>query len=457
MLEPIDYSRIETALSGRAGWIELAVVALCFAAGWLADRRMRWSPTTPTEAIRVGAGGVNRLIFPLVTLALLLTARFALKHFQAPFFLSLAIPLVVALALIRLFVYAVRGVFGSPPWLKTSERAISFTIWGVLILRYVGLLPQILDELEAIEIPLGKHGISLLAIGTGVLVIMLTVTVSLWLSSLIERRLLRGGGGLDSNLRVVMAKAVRALLLVFAVLIALQAVGIDLTLLSVFGGALGVGIGLGLQKLASNYIAGFTILIDRSIRLGDMITVDARQGVVTRVTSRYVVVRSLDGVEAIVPNETLVTTTVLNHSYTSRDVRLGLPVQVAYESDLDLALQLLEQAALAHPRVMKSPNPPMAFVVRFADSGIELELGVWILDPENGQLNLRSDLNRAIFRAFAEHGIRIPYPQRELRIQDASGLAASVGAVGVGPGGREAGLNGPSGGGRSPSYCFITT
>ena len=109
-----------------------------------------------------------------------------------------------------------RGVFGSPPWLKTSERAISFTIWGVLILRYVGLLPQILDELEAIEIPLGKHGISLLAIGTGALVIMLTVTVSLWLSSLIERRLLRGGGGLDSNLRVVMAKAVRALLLVFA-------------------------------------------------------------------------------------------------------------------------------------------------------------------------------------------------------------------------------------------------
>ena len=151
-----------------------------------------------------------------------------------------------------------------------------------------------------------------------------------------------------------------------------------------------------------------------------MITVDARQGVVTRVTSRYVVVRSLDGVEAIVPNETLVTTTVLNHSYTSRDVRLGLPVQVAYESDLDLALQLLEQAALAHPRVMKSPNPPMAFVVRFADSGIELELGVWILDPENGQLNLRSDLNRAIFRAFAEHGIRIPYPQRELRMVEAA-------------------------------------
>ena len=432
MLDPLDYDRIVTALSGRAGWLELGLVALCFAAGWLVDRRMHWSPATPTEAMRVGAGSLNRLIFPLVTLALLLAAFFALRHIQRPFFLTIAIPLVVALALIRLFVYALRGVFGSPPWLKTSERAISFTIWGLLILYYIGLLPQIGDELDAIEIPFGKHGISLLAIGKAALLVLLTVTASLWLSSLVEQRLLKASG-LDSNLRVVMAKTIRALLLVIAVLIALQAVGLDLTLLSVFGGALGVGIGLGLQKLASNYIAGFTILIDRSIRLGDMITVDTRHGVVTRVTSRYVVVRSLDGVEAIVPNETLVTTTVLNHSYTSRDVRLGLPVQVAYESDLELALQLLEAAGMAHPRVMKTPNPPKAFVVRFGDSGIELELGVWILDPENGQLNLRSDLNRAIFRSFAENGIRIPYPQRELRILD-GGKVPPAGNSPEGPG-----------------------
>jgi small-conductance mechanosensitive channel len=428
VLAPVDYSHIETALAGPPGWQELGLVALCFAIGWLVDRRTRWSPRTPTEAVRVGAGGVNRLIFPLVTLLLLLAARVAFKYFHPPFFLSLAIPLVVALALIRLFVYALRGIFGAPPWLKTSERAISFAIWGIVILHFLGVLPQIGDELEAIEIPIGKHGISLLAIGKGALLIVLTVTVSLWLSSLVEHRLLKSEG-LDSNLRVVMAKTIRALLLVVAVLVALQAVGLDLTLLSVFGGALGVGIGLGLQKLASNYIAGFTILIDRSIRLGDMITVDGRNGVVTRVTSRYVVVRSLDGVEAIVPNETLVTTTVLNHSYTSRDVRLGVPVQVAYDSDLDHALQLLESAGAVHPRVMKSPNPPKAFVVRFAESGVELELGVWVLDPENGQLNLRSDLNQAIFRAFAEHGIRIPYPQRELRILDGASPASPPGAT----------------------------
>ena len=199
-------------------------------------------------------------------------------------------------------------------------------------------------------------------------------------------------------------------------LIALQAIGFDLTLLSVFGGALGVGIGLGLQKLASNYIAGFTILMDRSIRLGDMVTVDGRYGAVSKVTSRYVVVRSLDGVEAIVPNETLVTTTVLNHSYSTRNVRMTLSVQISYDSDVDRALALMEEAAARHDRVLKAPDPPTAFLASFGDNGIALELGLWIADPEKGQLTLKSALNRQILTAFGANGIRLPFPQREVRI-----------------------------------------
>jgi small-conductance mechanosensitive channel len=200
-------------------------------------------------------------------------------------------------------------------------------------------------------------------------------------------------------------------------LIALSMVGIDLTVLSVFGGALGVGIGLGLQKVASNYIAGFTILLDRSIRVGDMITVDNRFGVVSKVTARYVVVRSLDGVEAIVPNETLVTTTVLNHSYSSREIKVGVPVQISYDSDVDLAARLMKEAALAEPRTLRTATTtPAVLVLGFADNGINLELAVWINDPENGQGNLRSDLNISIWRAFQAHGIKLPYPQREVRI-----------------------------------------
>ncbi len=220
--------------------------------------------------------------------------------------------------------------------------------------------------------------------------------------------------------------SIRALLLVVGLLFALQAVGIDLTLLTVFGGALGVGIGLGLQKLASNYIAGFTILLDRSIRLGDMITVDNRHGVVTAVTSRYVVVRSLDGVEAIVPNETLVTTTVLNHSYTSKDVRIGIPVQVSYDSDVDLALRLHGgERARAEPRVLKTPKPPLR---SSCASPTAASTSSWAC----GSAIRRKASSTSRARSTARSGgpsrptaSRFPIPQREMRILNPTAAAES--------------------------------
>jgi small-conductance mechanosensitive channel len=288
------------------------------------------------------------------------------------------------------------------------------------------------------QIPLGKSHVSVLELGRGILVVVITIAAALWLSGLVESRLVRAGA-IDVNLRVVLSKAVRAILLVIGVLFALQAVGIDLTLLSVFGGALGVGIGLGLQKLASNYIAGFTILLDRSVRMGDMITVDGRHGVVTSVTSRYVVVRSLDGVEAIVPNETLVTTTVLNYSYTSKNARAALTLQISYDSDIELALKIMTDAANAQERVLKTPTPPVAVVVRFAENGIDLELGFWVADPEGGLGELRSALYQTILRAFKQHGIRIPFPQRETRILESSPPAATPNPTASRPAGDSAG------------------
>ncbi len=417
MLTSIDYSHVESALASPSGWIELGIALACFAVGWVVDRRFSLHPKSAKDVVRVGVGGVNRVMFPLVSLVLLVVALAIYSHFHPPFFLSLALPLAIALALIRLLVYALRGVFGNAAWMKSSERAISYSIWALVVLYFLGILHDARATLDAMQIPMGRGQVSVLEIGRGLLVVMLTIALALWLSGLVESRLTRSSA-IDPNLRVVLAKFVRALLLAFGVLFALQTVGIDLTLLSVFGGALGVGIGLGLQKLASNYIAGFTILLDRSVRMGDMITVDGRHGIVTSVTSRYVVVRSLDGVEAIVPNETLVTTTVLNHSYTSRNARIALPVQISYDSDIDAALGILTDAANAHPRVLKAPNPPAAFVARLAENGIDLELGLWVNDPENGQLELRSAINRYVIRAFGEHGIRIPFPQRETRIVD---------------------------------------
>jgi len=415
MIAPIDLSRMEAALASKGGWIELAVVAGCFAAGWLLDRRVRLQSRSEAGFVRVGVGGVNRLVMPLVTLGLLLIAAAVFRHWRTPFILPIAIPLAIALGLIRLLVYAMRELFGTPAWLPMSERVIGFTIWLAVLLHFVGVLPELWAELDAMAIPIGSADVSVLELLKGAMVVILTIAASLWLSGLVEQRL-KHAANLDSSVRAVVSKVLRAALLVVGVLISLRAIGFDLTLLTVFGGALGVGIGLGLQKLASNYIAGFTILLDRSIRLGDHITVDNRFGVVAKVTARYVVIRGADGVDAIVPNEALVTTTVLNHSYSSREIRLAVPVQVSYDSDVPLALKLMEAAARAEPRVLGAPNEPMGYLVRFADSGIELELGVWINDPENGQLNIRSALNQSILRTFRANGIRIPYPQRELRV-----------------------------------------
>jgi len=424
MLEPLDPSRFTTALEGTRGWVELGAVVACLVLAWLFDRAFYRRSRAVDKSVhgRLHAG-FARLFFPLTSLLLLILARFAIRHYGwRPIFVDVAIPLLVALAAIRMAVFAMRRLFASQAWLKTGERAISFAIWGIVVLYFTGVLPELAAELDAIRLPIGKTEVTLLTLGSGLFAVVLTLIVTLWLSGLIEQRLI-SATSFDTNTKAVLAKFVRALLLVVGLLVALQSIGFDLTLLAVFGGALAVGVGLGLQKLAANYIAGFTILLDRSIRLGDMITVDGRYGVVSRVTSRYVVLKSLDGVEAIVPNETLITTTVLNHSYTTREVRIGIPMQVAYGTDIELALKLMVDATQPEPRVMGKPNEPMGFLVGFGDNGISLELGLWLRDPENGQLALRSSLNRRIYASFAANGISIPYPRRDVRIVRDSGDA----------------------------------
>jgi small-conductance mechanosensitive channel len=299
-------------------------------------------------------------------------------------------------------------------------------MWLLVILYFVGVLPEVARELDEIRLPIGKASISLLTILKGAGAVVLTLVVTLWVSGLIESRL-DAAAGLDHNTRAVLARLVRAILLVVGVLIALQAIGFDITLLTVVGGAIGVGVGLGLQKLASNYIAGFTILLDKSIRLGDMITVDNRQGRVAKVTSRYVLLRSLEGIEIIVPNETLVTTTVLNHSHASHDIRVNATVRIAYDGDIDRALSIMEEAARAEPRHLSAPDPPTAFVNALGENGVDLELVMWVAGPQAGLQALRSGLNRRILTAFAANGIAIPPPRREVRVAAPGGAPLSAG------------------------------
>jgi small-conductance mechanosensitive channel len=198
-------------------------------------------------------------------------------------------------------------------------------------------------------------------------------------------------------------------------LTALSAIGFDITLLSVFGGALGVGLGFGLQKIASNYVSGFIILLERSVHIGDVITVDSHYGVVNQIRSRYLVLRKLDGIEVVIPNEMLISNAIINHSFTDRKARITLPVMVSYESNLERAMELLKEAACGHPRVMDDPAPEVQ-VLGFGDNGIDLQLVIWIPDPEEGSGSLKSALYLTIWHAFQQHAISVPYPQRDIRI-----------------------------------------
>ena len=418
MLAPIDFSRLSEALDSRVYWLELSVVLLCLGLAWAIDRRLEARARSVQTARRHPdiSSGVGRIAFSLIALALLVIVRPAFRAFVGvPFFIDIAIPLLIALAVIRMLVYSMRRMFANSEWLKTSERAIAFSIWGLAILYFVGVLPEVARELDALVLPFGKTPISLLTIAKGAGAVLVTLVATLWLSGLIEQRL-SSSTGIDTNTRAVLVKVLRAVLLVVGVLIALNAIGFDLTLLTVFGGALGVGVGLGLQKFAANYIAGFTILLDKSIRLGDMITVDGRQGRVAKVTSRYVVLRSFDGIEAIVPNETLVTTTVLNHSHASHDIRVALSVRVAYGADVERALVIMQEATRAEDRLVVTPEPPTAFVNALGENGGDLELVLWVGGPQAGVQALRSDVIRRILVAFAAAGIAIAAPRRDIRI-----------------------------------------
>jgi small-conductance mechanosensitive channel len=404
----------EPAILWQAG-----TVAACLLAAWWLARLVQWrAPEDSAEALKRGAAAARRLAFPLLALLLLLAGRAALGHWHKTNLLSVAIPLFVAMAGIRFAVYLLRLAFSHTAWLEAFERSIATLVWAVIALHLTGLLPELVGWLSDIKISFGKHALSLWTLLTAAFWAAMTLLVALWAGAALEARLMRAEG-LHSSLRVVFARLGKALMLVAAVLVVLPLMGVDLTVLSVFGGALGVGLGLGLQKIASNYLSGFIILLDRSIRLGDMITVDGQHGEVTRITTRYAVVRAPTGIEAIIPNDTLVTTTVLNHSYSDRRVRLAVRVQVGYRTDIPAALAMLADLAGRHPRVLGEPAPG-ALVLGLADSGIDLELGFWIEDPERGNLNVRSDLNVAILEAFREKGIEIPYPQREIRLLGAA-------------------------------------
>lgn len=409
---------IQTDLLAPSMFWQLSVIALSLLLSWSINGLLRaYVMRKAKERWKIGIGGFNRALFPLTSLLFIYIGQVILSNWQLTPLLKLAATLLLAMAIIRLVVYALRYIFSPSGWLRTMEGGISSLVWVIVALHLSGILPEIVALLDAVSFHLGRGEVTLLIILQAFFIVLLTLFVALWLSRWVENRLM-GTMQINMNLRVVLSKLVRVLFSLIAVLMALSAVGLDITLLSVFGGALGVGLGFGLQKIASNYVSGFIILLDDSIHIGDIVTVEPHYGVVSELRSRYMVLRKLDNTEVIIPNEDLVTNVMINHSMTDRKVRVQMSLEVSYQADLDLAMKLMMEAARMQERVLPDPAPS-ALVRAFADSGIELLLNVWINDPENGSARLQSEIYLDIWRAFKANGVSIPYPQREVRILNA--------------------------------------
>ncbi|MDP2835224.1 MAG: mechanosensitive ion channel [Pseudomonadota bacterium] len=414
-------------LGNRPMLIELAVLAALAALSWLLMSTLR----TRTEAIseekqliHLSPSEWGRLGFPAFLLPMILVGRVVLGHWQDVHLFNLALPLLGSFFAIQAVLHGLRRVFQPGRTLLSLQRAVSWLVWGALVLHITGYLAAVIAALDGIGFSVGKQHLSLYTALVGLLSLGALITLALWLSKLVGGRLATAMPD-NINLRLALSKMTHGLLLVVAILIALPLVGIDITVLSVFGGALGVGLGLGLQKIAANYVSGFTLLLDQSIRIGDMVTVGQYFGEITQIATRYTVIRSQDGTENIVPNDTLITSAVVNHTLANRDNRMMLQVPVAYGSDLKLAQRVMLEALAKVGGTLVEPKPQVQ-LTSFGDNGINLDLVFWNDHPEAGMLKLRSDINWAIWEGFQREGIEIPYPQRVVHLAGAANNPAST-------------------------------
>ena len=420
------------ALTRPAALVELAVFVGCLVLAGVGVRLLRGAKTdTDTDAadsIWFGSRIVDGVLFPVLALLLALLARWWLQSGQTQLPLAvfkLMVPLLVSLLVIRVTVRVLRRAFPTSALMRVVERSVSWVAWIALVLWLTGLLPLLLVELDGISWKIGSTSISMRNLIEGVITAVAVLIGALWLSAALEARLLKGATD-NLSVRKMAANALRALLLFIGLMFALSAAGIDLTALGVLGGALGVGIGFGLQKLAANYVSGFVILAERSMRIGDMVKVDNFEGRITDISTRYTVIRALNGRESIVPNEMMITQRVENSSLADTRVLLSTVVQVAYGSDLEALLPRLASAVTQVPRVLDDPAPGV-FLSSFATDGLELTINFWIADPHNGQLNVRGAVNLALLQTLTAAGVQIPSPQRELRwVGEAPGGVVSV-------------------------------
>jgi small-conductance mechanosensitive channel len=418
-LSPIkrSFDAVVQATSPADLAVQAAVSAATIGLAWMLARGI-CARVPGSRRWKFGKGDFERVAFPLLALLFTAIAQRIVANFQStdsgP--MEVVISLLVPYALIRIASYILGIVLPEGGMQRSIIGWIVAIAWLGVILHLVGLLPEVLEALDSHGIVLGKsrHEVTALDALKAITALFLAITVALWLSRVTETRVM-ASESMEITTKVVIGKVVRITAILVAIFVALPLAGIDVTTLSIFSGALGVGLGFGLQKIASNYVSGFIVLLDRSLRIGDVVTIDGRRGEVKAIESRYTVIKGSDGVESIIPNETLITTSVSHHTYSDPKVSLAIPVTVAYESDIQRACDLLAGIAKSHHRVIADP-PAAARVKQLTPAGVDLELTVWIADPSVGEGDLRSDILKELVQAYRKAGISIPYPRREVRV-----------------------------------------
>jgi small-conductance mechanosensitive channel len=352
--------------------------------------------------------------------------------------LDTGVRIVAVLALLRLAVFVLGLLLGPRSWVRTRARGITLTLWAIAAVAMLGWLDVIETSLNRVSLVPGKAQFSLWALLKGLVVVSAFVIIASLIARAIERHVMR----LDQvavSTRVGVSKFTYFVLLGLGILLGVNAAGVDVTTLNVLTGAIGIGLGFGLQAVASNFVSGFVLLIDKSIKPGDVISFTGPTGGATsnfgwvqELRGRYVVVRDRDGVDTLVPNQTLINSSFINWSYSDQRVRIKLPVMVSYDDDPEVALKLLLEAASDHPRILRDPAP-VSRLMSFENNGMQLEIRFWIADPVNGVNNVRSDVNRAIWRIFREHGVTIPVMQHDLMMLEGRTRRPAPGSVPQGP------------------------
>jgi small-conductance mechanosensitive channel len=390
---------------------EAGVLISCLGLSWVISSVLR-RVLKIEGAVLFGRKVIDGLLFPVLALLLALLARFVLTGVVKVAVFKLAIPILISLVVIRLAVRVLSTAFPTSHWVTTTERTISWVAWIAVVLWVTGVLPSVMEELDEVRWKIGSSRMSLRTVIEGALTSSVVMVLALWISAALEKRITRGSGA-NLSMGKMISNIVRALLLFVGLLFAMSAVGIDLTALSVLGGAIGVGLGLGLQKIAANYVSGFVILAERTLRIGDTVKVDNFEGRITDIRTRYTVIRASSGREAIVPNEVLVTQRVENASLVTAEskVQISVPVQVAHGTDVRRLQSQLEAALAAIPRVLKDPAP-FVQLTSFVPNGMELTIKYWLADPNNEQDAVKSQANLAVLDALMAEKVEFPGLQR---------------------------------------------